>query len=129
MTRTMGIRRDITVDLRWSLWSANKGTWDDDEPGAWDYIKGQALRGNCVVVNTAPWKEIRFGTVDIRHAQRDGFVAWATFRSEWDDGTSDVVGECEVWAKTFRSLMYQIDQLEVELIGMRLEDSNATDPS
>jgi hypothetical protein len=73
--------RELEVDLKWSLWSAECVTWED-------YGYGEALRlmeealggGEPVTIHTAPRKEIRYGSVEVGEK-----IAFIQFRTEWDE--------------------------------------------
>lgn len=68
------------VDLKWSLWTADRGIWDEYAPGAWSEMR-KAFFGKSdeVTVHTAPRKEIRYGTVEVREGE-----AFVSFRAIWD---------------------------------------------
>lgn len=80
----------LSVDLKWSLWSADWMTWNEKtgqpdleaEPGyMWKRME-QAFDGSArpVRVHTAPRKEIRFGTVYITQGQAE-----VDFEAVWDE--------------------------------------------
>jgi hypothetical protein len=84
----------VSVDLKWSLWSTHRDHWDEYAPGLWDMMEAafNGLEvsapldpqdqgdGAIVTVNTAPRKEIRYGTVTIAYG-----YAEVDFWTEPDD--------------------------------------------
>jgi hypothetical protein len=82
----------VPIDLKWSLWSKHRETWDDRADtvpsGAlcgfsefWDRMQ-QSYEGVDVPIsiNLSPKKEIRYGTVTIGQG-----CAYGNFTQEWDD--------------------------------------------
>ncbi len=82
--------REHRVDLKWSLWSARVGCWEEYAPETLALLRAGIEGGhmledgwNCVI-HTAPRKEIRCGTVEIY--ARDGRIfADVLFGCEWDE--------------------------------------------
>jgi hypothetical protein len=78
------------VDLKWSLWSANEGSWEDYAPDALAALKagiddGEMLKhGGYIRILTAPRKEIRSGEVCI-FAHEGHIKTTVEFRQEWDE--------------------------------------------
>lgn len=76
---------DPNVDLKWSLWSAERSTWQDK--GLEKHLRAMedAFVGRTkeFTVHTAPRKEIRYGRVTV---SRD--KAAVEFRCVWDDPRS-----------------------------------------
>jgi hypothetical protein len=128
----------VTVDLKWSCWSEDRGYWDEYAPGVWDRME-RAFKGEAgpVVVGTGPRKEIRYGSVLIEKGEASGW-----FATEWDEvhELADTLGtECDdafcemiphtmelmepgvawdfrVRARKFPNLMRRIDNEENELL-------------
>lgn len=75
---------EVSVDLKWGLWSRDFSTWDDQAPGVLIDLFDALIRGETVTIRTAPRKEIRFGSVDI---VPDGtrLRAHGSFSAGWDD--------------------------------------------
>lgn len=85
------IKNEFSVDLKWSLWSIEKSYWNEyqsynsentpEDLCLWDIME-QAFLGKSdpVTIYTAPWKEIRYGTVIISEGKAN-----VTFYTEWDD--------------------------------------------
>lgn len=132
--------KEVRVDLKWSLWIANKESWQDYAPGIVRQMEKAFLGiGRPVLVRTAPRKEIRFGEVLITKGRATG-----TFACEWDEAheLADTLGtenneafvEClpgsayvggigvdvefVVAARTFNALMERIDAEEDRLIKL-----------
>lgn len=121
-----------TVDLKWSLWSRDKETWEEYAPGILDWMRkwfeastdegnpeSAGLSDSPRKVGTAPRKEIRFGDVEIEPEK-----AHVHFWAEWDSGRQFHIQET-VEAETFQELMHKIDHLEVDL----MRDECAADKS
>jgi hypothetical protein len=73
--------REIEVDLKWALWSAERITWEDNGHGdALRQMEAALGGGETVTVLTAPRKEIRYGRVEV--GEKTAFVQ---FRTEWDE--------------------------------------------
>ena len=98
-----------SVDLKWSLWSRDKGVWDERAPGVWELMHDAFFGHGNVSIETAPRKEIRFGIVLIRKGAAD-----VEFEAEWDH-RKFVVHEV-IWANLFEDLMHHIDHREVDLM-------------
>lgn len=123
MTAGLADHETRTVDLKWSLWSLDKETWEERSPGTWDWMRDwfeasgdpgnpemPELTDSPRVVSTAPRKEIRVGEVAIYSG-----YAIVRFSAEWDNGrTFQANGHVE--AETFTELMHLIDHLELDLI-------------
>lgn len=79
----------LNVDLKWSLWSADRDHWEECAKDAYDRI-AKAFTGEAppVCVYTAPRKEIRYGTVVIEKNK-----ARVTFQAGWDDPLYQVPSE------------------------------------
>ena len=114
------------VDLKWSLWSKDKAYWEDHAPGVWDWMEAwfnastdpgnpeePELSDAPRIVHTAPWKEIRFGTVEIMPGE-----AKIHFWAEYDDDAQEEAPHFfeTVEAETFAELMQKIDEVEERLI-------------
>ena len=131
------IIEDVSVDLKWALWSREQCHWTEYAPGAWGRMAG-AFNGTHppVRIVTAPRKEIRYGTVTVRKGRAEG-----TFTCEWDSvvALADTLGtvnddafietipynnngepgtsrEFSVQSRTFRQLMTRIDKEESALL-------------
>lgn len=134
----------LQVDLKWSLWSEDRGYWEEFAPGTWAQMEAAFLgSGPPVVVHTAPRKEIRYGSVTIAKGK-----AFGHFCHEWDElpeladtlgavcneafnetipfsshlmepGTDWEFGEIgkSIRARTFLQLMRKIDQEEARAIS------------
>lgn len=117
-----------TVDLKWSLWSRDKATWDEHSPGTWGWMRewfnassddgnpeSPGLSDAPRIVETAPRKEIRFGKVAISPGS-----ALVHFYAKWDNGREFHVGQEHagelIEAETFEELMHLIDHREVDLM-------------
>lgn len=70
----------LSVDLKWSCWSVDRGYWGEYAPGVWERMEA-AFKGEAgpVVVHTGPRKEIRYGSVTIYKGGACG-----QFSCEWD---------------------------------------------
>lgn len=130
---------EISVDLKWSCWTADESVWNEFAPGVWDRMQ-KAFTGESgpVTIHTGPKKEIRYGSVTIEKSAVYGY-----FCTNWDDceqlacvaGTkcddafrmsvpySSHMNEPGVdfdfpkfKARKFSSLMQKIDKCESELI-------------
>ena len=81
--------RKLNIDLKYALWSADVGHWEDHAPDALALLRaavesGDLHDGHRVTINTAPRKEIRAGTVQL--SAQDGHVfADVEFHTEWDE--------------------------------------------
>lgn len=69
----------LSVDLKWSAWSADWSIWDDYSPGSWERMEEAWRTGRRLVVETAPKREIRYGRVVFA----SGGVSWC-FEEAWD---------------------------------------------
>jgi hypothetical protein len=137
---------EMSVDLKWSIWSKDADTWKDHAPETYKHMKagvdGGELEesGDALLIRSSPKKEIRYGSVYIYYdAKKDSCAAEVCFTTEWDDpcDLADVLGKpvddfeemlpehacgigCEVtrtvYAKTLRTLLKKIDAVEDELI-------------
>lgn len=95
------------IDLKWSLWSADRGVWDYEEPGLW---------GTEGTFYTNPRKECSYGSVTLR---KDGTGCWyadVDFSTEWDDESTTNVRKSVV-ALTYQELMQAIDAVEYDLLN------------
>jgi hypothetical protein len=71
----------VTVDLKWSLWSADRGHWDEYAPGTWERMAAAYAGTDApLAVSSSPRKELRGGRVTIRPG-----AATVSFRCTWDD--------------------------------------------
>lgn len=83
-------KHEHRVDLKWSLWSANEGSWEDYAPDALAALKagiedGEMLEhGGYIRILTAPRKEIRSGEACI-FAHEGHIKATVLFHQEWDE--------------------------------------------
>ncbi len=78
---------EVRVDLKWSLWSTDEGTWLDYAPDVWPLLRTaltELPEGCSLTIRTSPRKEVCSGTVVIHHADGD-LVADVSFAAEWDD--------------------------------------------
>lgn len=115
-----------SVDLKWSLWSKDKSYWEAHAPGLWDWMRewfeastddgnpeSAGLSDAPRVIHTAPWKEIRFGTVEFQPGE-----AKVHFWSEFDDDCEQEAPDYRetIEAETFEELMAKIDEVEERLI-------------
>jgi hypothetical protein len=111
------------VNLKWSLWSVNKGYWEEYAPGVWEWMRewydantdpgnpeAAELSDAPRVVNTAPKKEIRQGVVTIYPGRMT-----VDFWGEDDNGGSDHF-TADIEAETFAEAMHQVDHIELGLI-------------
>jgi hypothetical protein len=79
---------EFDIDLKWSLWSQDEGTWEQYAPEALKHLR--MMSDNTLVLKTAPRKEIRFGTVTITgtaeaEAGSGGELeATGRFEAHWD---------------------------------------------
>lgn len=132
---------EIKVDLKWSLWSADKKHWEQHAPRVWEDIE-KLKAGQKMHVRTAPRKEIRYGSAVIKR-HPDCYVAAVDFATEWDEMESlcDTLGipedrrieveagvfplhengigvtVCrEVRGETVEALMLAIDEVEARLL-------------
>lgn len=129
----------VSVDLKWSCWSEDKGIWDEYAPSVYQQMEA-AFKGETgpITVHTAPRKEIRYGSVTISKGNAEG-----CFSTGWDSveeladtldlgyshalyemipystylGAPGTDWDFQVKARTFRSLMRKIDQQETELMS------------
>lgn len=71
----------VHVDLKWSLWTTERETWDEYAPGCWERMAA-AFDGEAgpITILTAPRKEIRYGRVTIGRGE-----AHVELRCGWDD--------------------------------------------
>jgi hypothetical protein len=75
---------ELQIDLKWALWSEDRGFWDDYAPGVWEKMK-KAFEGKSpeLTLYTGPRKEIRYGTVSIwKGAARVHF--YSVFDAPWE---------------------------------------------
>ena len=137
---------EISVDLKWSVWSQDAYTWKDYAPETYKHMKsgvdGGELEesGDSLLIRSSPKKEIRYGSVYIYYDAKAGSCAAnVSFFTEWDDAyeLEDTLGKpledfekmlprhsegigCEVprtvYAKTLRTLLKKIDAVEDELL-------------
>lgn len=106
---------DVTVDLKWSLWSRDRETWDERANGIWELLASTPV-GTEIYIRSAPKKEIRFGDVILLHVAENSWTAHVNFRAEWDNEPPIVVIG-EVGPKpTFAEIMADIDEVEDDLI-------------
>lgn len=128
----------VHIDLKWSLWSQDNGVWDEYAPGVLKQMQDAFLGKTApLVVQTAPRKEIYFGSVTISKGQAKG-----VFTTEWDEveELADTLGvkcdevfrECVpftmenmapgvaldflVKARKFESLMWRIEEEECRML-------------
>lgn len=75
---------EVSVDLKWAIWSEDKFHWDEYAPGIWERAEAAFNgTGNPIKIISGPRKEIRFGYVAISKGQARG-----EFATEWDDTQS-----------------------------------------
>lgn len=133
--------KEVSVDLKWSLWLGDQGCWEEYASGVWEQMKDafEGLSGP-IIVHTSPRKEIRSGYVIISKGGAEG-----RFTAEWDEphtlletlgigeDQEDILREClpfssatmepgldqnfSVKAKKFEDLMRKVDRQESELLG------------
>jgi hypothetical protein len=131
-------REKVSVDLKWCCWSKHNSTWDEYAPGVWEKAEA-AFKGEAgpVTVNTAPRKEIRYGSVTIYKGGAAGHFCceWDsvedladTLGTTADDGFHEMIPcsvhlmepgmdwDFKVKARTFASLMRKIDNEEDSLL-------------
>jgi hypothetical protein len=114
------------VDLKWSLWSMDKNYWEQYAPGVWDWARewfeastddgnpeSAGLSDAPRVIHTAPWKEIRFGTVEFQPGSAKVHF-WAEFDDDCDATPPNITITIE--AETFDELMARIDAVEQWII-------------
>lgn len=136
------------IDLKWSLWSPDRATWNEHKTALAYRKMRRAFLGHSgpVTLRTAPRKEIQCGAVTVSKG-----CAAGTFACAWDEaeelaGTLGV--ECDaafveclpgsmylcgvgversfsVRARTFQSMMERIDREEDALLGENKETWNA----
>lgn len=107
---------NISIDLKWSLWSTQRTYFDEYAPGVWDTMRAAFDgTGTEVLVNTAPRKEIRYGSVLVQPGQMH-----VHFWAEWDNGQTFHVDDT-VGGGTFEMAMHAADHREVDLIGVSEE--------
>jgi hypothetical protein len=137
---------EMSVDLKWSIWSKHADLWKDRAPETYKHMKagvdGGELEesGDALLIRSSAAREIRYGSVYIYYnAKKDSCAAEVRFCTEWDDAheLADVLGKpvedfeemlprhsegigCEntrtVYAKTLRTLLKKIDAVEDELL-------------
>lgn len=80
------------IDLRHSLWTPDVGIWERSAPDALACLRALS-EGDVIVIETAPKKEIRFGTVVVRRLP-EGYAVTVEFRADWDeiDDVADTLG-------------------------------------
>jgi hypothetical protein len=85
---------EVSVDLKWSLWSQDQEIWEQYAPGVWERMRDAFLgKTGPLMVRTAPRKEIHFGTVTVSKGTAKG-----VFTTEWDEleGLAETLGvECD----------------------------------
>lgn len=99
---------EFEVDLKWGLWDTDESIWEDceGESGKEIYQKmREAFKGEGapVTIQTAPRKEIRFGTVDIYEGG-----ASVKFHTHWDspwDLLPDCLPDDEEVQEDFKNLI------------------------
>lgn len=103
------------IDLKWSLWSAEREHWLDHAPDALAALEQLAV-GASLTIATAPRKEIRFGTMHIARTVA-GYTAQGEFYTQWDDveDLADTLG-CEP-----DRLYHLLDFNEVGVVGAAVD--------
>jgi hypothetical protein len=137
---------EVSVDLRYSMWSDEQAMWEEFAPGVWEKMRN-AFEGKSgpITIHTNPKKEIYHGTVTIFKGKACGALT-----TEWDDpeslaGTLGVpcdeafidsipftaenmapgIGwNFKIKARSFQALVKKIDRGEGELIK---QDENEWD--
>ena len=142
---TWTIRSDATpikVDLKWSLWSADKETWEERAPSVWSQLE-EMTPGDSSTIESAPRKEIRYGSVTIERTS-EGWTAHGWFDDRWDEipslrevlnipeeeegllaellpyageGEPGIRVDVDVRADTLEELMKEVDEVENELLS------------
>ncbi len=142
--RERGPDAEVSVDLKWSLWSEDKDNWEDYAPGVWKQLEDAFLgKTGSVIVRTAPRKEIHFGMVTVFKGGAEGSFAteWdepeglaETLEVEYDEAFREMVPftttkmepGVEVFfqlkAKKFNKLMRRLDQANSELLDKNEEE-------
>lgn len=85
---TEGKSAEVEIDLKWSLWSADEGYWEERAPAALVMLRG--MNENTLVIKTSPKKEIRYGTVTITgtaecEGDKGDLKAIGRFEQHWDE--------------------------------------------
>lgn len=70
------------IDLKWSLWSADIGHWEEYAPELLPVMRNCLVEKLPLYIMTAPRKEIRSGTVELLPDR--GYIN-VIFNCEWDD--------------------------------------------
>jgi hypothetical protein len=101
---------EFHVDLKWSIWSTDEGSWERAE-SAYKAIQELPI-GESVTIYSSPRKEIRFGGTTISRTEK-GYHAEGKFSTEWDHPyeLADTLG------------LYTEDETENESIGEALRES------
>lgn len=102
----------FSIDLKWSCWSAEKSYFPKN---VWDAARAAFLgKGLPVLINTAPRKEIHFGSVTIAKGVAAGY-----FYNEFDEEYAAYNQRIDfnVEARSFPELMRKIDEQENVLLG------------
>lgn len=96
---------EIRIDLKWSLWSADVGTFEEHVSEEGLALMRQAFEGTGkpVLVRTAPDKEIRFGSVLIERGEMT-----YEFSCEWDDSRDLITEELDLSDELAESLAADI---------------------
>ena len=110
----------FNIDLKWSLWSASRDFWMERAPCTFLHLTDGFFGdfdeyGDDVVINTAPHKEIRFGTVTIMPKQD---LVMVHFWAEYDDESRDDVFETFPIPDDFDQFLRVVDNYEQRLINL-----------
>lgn len=79
---------EFSIDLKWALWSADEGIWEQYAPEALKHL--HMMSDNSLILHSAPRKEIRYGTVTITGTSEcedaaGELEARGRFEAQWDE--------------------------------------------
>ena len=117
------MKKPISVDFKWSLWTSDKELWKSAGM-SWEVFEDMDL-DETAVIETAPKKEIRFGRVSITNCEEGGFEADGTFVAEWDTPEEIIVGEWE--DKGYGSDFFHLSDAEIDAISDEIYEMVAFD--
>lgn len=100
-----GKTAEFKIDLKWSLWAADEGIWEEYAPDALRHLK--MMFNNTVIIKTTPRKEIRWGKV------------WVTGTSECEDAPGDLKASVH-----FESHWDSLEDL-ADTLGLDVDDEDA----
>jgi len=95
---TEGQHGEVSIDLKWSLWTTDQGIWEEKAPEAIKML--HMMLNNTLVIHTAPRKEIRYGTVTITGTSecsdaKGALKATGRFVEYWDS-VDDLMGALDM---------------------------------